>query len=47
MKTSTGKTSPEQDWWLAELNKAGCLAIVCRGWEDAVLRLEEYLNGDV
>ena len=47
LKTPTGQTSPEQDWWLDELNKAGCLAIVCHGWEEAAKKLEEYLNGNM
>lgn len=44
MKTETGRASPEQLWWIEELNKAGFLAKVCQGWESAVRLLEWYLS---
>jgi hypothetical protein len=44
MKSETGKTSPEQEWWIAELNAAGNFAEVCHGWESAARVLEWYLG---
>lgn len=44
LKTEKGKTSEAQDWWIRELNKVGCFAEVCHGWESAVRVLEWYLN---
>jgi len=47
LKTETGKTSPEQDWWLEHLRKAGNFCEVCHGWESAKRVLEWYLDGAV
>ena len=47
LKTETGKTSPEQDWWLEHLRKAGNFCEVCHGWESAKRVLEWYLDGKV
>lgn len=44
MKTVTGKTSPEQDWWIEQLTKQGYMAEVCYGWKSAVHVLEWYLS---
>lgn len=44
LKTEKGKTGPEQEWWLRELNEQGYSAFVCRGWEAAVRTLEWYLE---
>ena len=44
MKTETGKTSPEQDWWIAELSAEGNFCEVCHGWKSAVKVLEWYLS---
>jgi hypothetical protein len=47
LKTETGKTTPEQDWWLEHLRKAGNFCEVCHGWESAKRVLEWYLDGQV
>lgn len=44
LKTLTGKTSPDQDWWIEQLAAQGYSACVCHGWESAVRMLEWYLN---
>lgn len=44
MKTETGKTSPEQDWWVEEITRQGYFVEVCHGWESAVRTLEWYMN---
>ena len=44
MKTLTGHTRPEQEWWLAELNYQGYYCKVCHGWESAVRALEWYMQ---
>jgi hypothetical protein len=44
MKTDTGKTSKEQDWWLEELRKAGNFCEVCHGWDSARRVIEWYLS---
>ena len=36
MKTDTGRTSDEQNWWIFELNRQGYFCKVCHGWESAV-----------
>lgn len=42
MKTETGTTSPDQDWWIQELLKQGYFVEVCRGYQSAVSVLELY-----
>lgn len=44
MKTESGKTSSEQDWWIKELNRHGYYATVCFGWQSAVKIIEQYLK---
>ena len=44
MKAETGKTTPEQEWWIRELNNAGCYAEVCHGYQSAIRVLEWYLS---
>jgi hypothetical protein len=44
MKTETGTTSAEQDWWLSELREQGNFATEAHGWESAVRVLEWYLT---
>lgn len=39
-----GKVSIEQRGWIAALNRAGNLAVVCRGWEVARGLILEYLK---
>lgn len=40
-----GKVSDSQRWWITKLNKAGCRAVVCRGWDEARAEIERYLGG--
>ena len=44
MKTPTGRVSPDQKWWQAELECQGYVSAVCRGWEEAVGVIEWYLE---
>lgn len=44
MKAETGRTSPEQEWWIRELMQEGNFCEVCHGWESAVRVLERYLG---
>ena len=39
-----GKLSKEQKNWLDRLNRAGYLAVVCNGWEEARNVILEYLR---
>lgn len=47
MKTESGRTSPEQEWWGTQLLLQGYRWEVCRGWTVAVKVLEWYLNLNV
>ena len=44
MKSLSGKARQEQQWWLDELGAQGYLAIVCKGYMEAVNALKEYLE---
>lgn len=44
MKTETGRTSREQEWWGERLLAQGYFWEVCRGWSSAVRVLEWYLS---
>ena len=44
MKTETGHTSTEQDWWGEHLSAQGYAWHVCHGWQSAVSVLEWYLQ---
>lgn len=44
MKAAGGRLSQEQKNWIAALNTFGYLAVVCKGWEEARTRLEEYMH---
>ena len=44
MKTETGSTSHEQDWWGEHLLEQGYMWEVCHGWKSAVRVLEWYLS---
>ena len=44
MKTETGRTSPEQEWWGEKLTEQGYHWEVCHGWQSAVRTLEHYLT---
>lgn len=40
-----GKVSDAQRGWIAALNRVGCRAVVCRGWDEARVEIERYLRG--
>lgn len=40
-----GKVSEEQRGWIAALNRVGCRAVVCHGWDEAREEIERYLGG--
>ena len=40
-----GKTSPDQDRWIAHLRAEGYRAEVCHGWTAAARVIEEYMAG--
>ena len=39
-----GRVSDAQRGWIAALNRVGCRAVVCRGWEEAKAVIEDYLR---
>lgn len=39
-----GRTSENQDKWLAALQAQGYMAVVCKGWEAAAETLKSYLE---
>lgn len=43
LKTGTGRLTEEQRRWINALNQFGYLAVMCKGWVEAVQRLEEYM----
>lgn len=45
LKTLTGRTSPEQKYWIERLNAAGNYAAVCKGWIAAQDLIQNYLDG--
>lgn len=42
-----GKVSEAQAGWIAALNRVGCRAVVCRGWDEARAEIERYLGGSL
>lgn len=42
MKYGKNKTTPKQDEWLETLNRAGYLAKVCNGYDEAIKLLKYY-----
>ena len=44
LKTEKGRTTDNQEWWIAELVKQGNYAVVCHGWEEARECLIWYLS---
>lgn len=46
MKTETGHTSDEQDWWGEHLIAQGYCWKVCHGWQSAVAALSWYMGMD-
>lgn len=39
-----GRVSEEQRAWIAALNRVGCRAVVCKGWDEAREEIERYLG---
>ena len=44
MKSSNGRVSKEQEYWLNELSKEGYQTAVCRSWVDAAKEIIRYLD---
>lgn len=44
MKTESGRTTGDQDWWGERLLGQGYMWEVCHGWESAVRVLEWYMS---
>lgn len=40
-----GRVSEAQRVWIAALNRVGCRAVVCKGWDEAREEIERYLGG--
>lgn len=40
-----GKVSPEQEWWLERLTEQGYYAVVCKGADEAIKTIIDYLEG--
>jgi len=40
-----GKVSPEQEWWLEKLTEQGYYAVVCKGADEAIKTIIDYLEG--
>ncbi len=45
LKSATGTVSAEQDRWLRDLRAQGYCATVCRGLDEAIQLVEDYLSG--
>ena len=45
LKTETGRTSKNQDAWIADLNAQGYFCPVCHGFDSAVRVIEWYMEG--
>src|SRR5690606_38146868 len=43
-RTKGSTTSPEQKDWIAYLNDAGYVAVICKGFDEARAAILEYLN---
>lgn len=39
-----GRLSEEQHGWITALNRVGCRAVVCHGWDEAREEIERYLG---
>ena len=44
LKAEKGKPSPEQEWWICQLQLEGNYAVVCYGWRSAIKIIEWYLK---
>ena len=42
-----GRVSEDQRGWIAALNRVGCRAVVCNGWDEAREEIERYLGGRI
>lgn len=42
-----GRVSEAQRVWIAALNRVGCRAVVCKGWDEAREEIERYLGGSL
>ena len=47
LKSATGRTTPEQEAWLAQCKQAGWLTAVCRGLDGFADVVKAYLSGGV
>lgn len=46
-RRKNGRVSDAQRGWIAALNRVGCRAVVCRGWDEARDAIEQYLGGRI
>ena len=44
LKSMTGRLTPAQKWWLAELNHEGYRAVMCRGSDEAIDVIRKYMK---
>lgn len=44
MKNEDGSASPDQDWWIGELQEQNYFAECCHGWRSAVRVIEWYMG---
>lgn len=42
-----GRVSEDQRGWIAALNRVGCRAVVCNGWDEAREEIKRYLGGRI
>lgn len=46
-RRKNGRVSDAQRGWIAALNRVGCRAVVCNGWDEARDAIEQYLGGRI
>lgn len=46
-RRQNGRVSDAQRGWIAALNRVGCQAVVCKGWDEAREVIEQYLGGRI
>ena len=44
LKSMTGRLTPAQRWWLAELSHEGYKAVMCRGADEAISVIRDYMK---